>query len=56
MVAIPMQKDHRGFQRIGYYDEEKLYGLIDEEEFQSVIDSCSKIVQILYSKKRLSDN
>ena len=56
MVFIPMQKGHRGFQRVGYYDEEKLYGLIDEDEFQGVIDSCSKIIQILYSKKRLSDN
>ncbi len=41
---------------MGYYDEEKLYGIISKDEFQEVIDGCSKIVHILYSKKRLSDN
>lgn len=55
-IYIPMYKGYTGFQRFGVYDQAILGSQMDEDEFQRVIDNISKVVQIMYSRKRMADN
>jgi hypothetical protein len=47
-----MFKGYSGFQRFGLYETELLGNKMDEEEFQAIVDQASKVVQIMYSRKR----
>jgi hypothetical protein len=56
MINIPMYRGHTGFQRFSLYDPALMGEVMEEDEFLKIIDASSKLVQLLYIKKRNADN
>ena len=54
-IIIPCNKYGLGFKR-NCYSEEFLSNIIEQEEFDKVIDHLTKFAQIAYSEKRKNDN
>jgi hypothetical protein len=54
-LIIPMVRGNTGFLR-NTYNEEILGDIIDENDFLTILDNATKIVEFLYSKKRMQDN
>ena len=56
LVIIPSNKRGTGFMRNRFRDNKRFIGgLIDKTEFNQIIDSCSKLTALAYSKHRKLD-
>lgn len=53
-MVIPSNEKGTGFLRT-CYDAEVLDGILEQKDFQAVVDSASKVVAKVYSRKRLAD-